>query len=109
MNKKLSLQSKFLYGVIMDECAVRGECCRNNSQISSFCGVKPRAVQLWLKELLEAGYISIRYSNDAKLKKALERNSNVRMISALVGGELYQEVYDLSTKDAEVYFEGNEL
>tara|TARA_R100001244_G_scaffold76746_3_gene60897 strand:- start:425 stop:700 length:276 start_codon:yes stop_codon:yes gene_type:complete len=77
------------------------ECFYNNEELADRCGVKPRSIQVWLKALLEAGYISIRYTDNAALKKAFGRNSSIRLITALVGMDCSDHIYDLSNAEIE--------
>lgn len=100
-NKDMLLQPKYLYGIILDMTANFGECFYNNEELAGRCGVKHRSIQVWLKTLLEAGYISIRYSDNAAIKKAFGRNSSIRMITALVGMDCSEHIYELSTAEVE--------
>lgn len=100
-NKDMLLQPKYLYGIILDMTANFNECWLNNDELAGRCGVKPRSIQVWMKALLEAGYISIRYTDDAELKKAFGRNSSIRMVAALVGVDCSDRIYDLSNAESE--------
>jgi hypothetical protein len=91
-NEDLSIQAKFLYGYILASTNSPFECDDTNDCLSKFCGVKPRAIQLWIKALLESGYISIRYTDDAQLKRKHRRNSSIRVLTPLIGMEYSEQM-----------------
>lgn len=91
-NHSLTIPERFFYGVIMSECTLVDQCYNTNQEFADLAGVTARSVSVWIRSLIDAGYIGITKSEDRGLKVQLGRPGTIRVITPLV--------HDLATDEA---------
>ena len=72
-DNNISANAKLLYGEITALCNECGYCWANNKYFADLYNVSKKTVSLWIKQLVDAGYILSQITYDSTTKEILER------------------------------------
>ena len=73
-DKNICANAKLLYGEITALCNEQGYCWARNKYFADLYGVSKTTISLWIKQLVDAGYILSQITYDVETKEILERS-----------------------------------